>query len=239
MHASVFLMEEIDRKKIIGERLREYRERRGWTRADLVRELSGRPGLEGYNAMKVKRTEEGLRALQLDEALELSALFDVPVESFAASSPVDRKSQLQAVRLSNLKDYVDGAQNGRKQVKKWLSSLVVSRSGIRDYFELLDSEGTPVTFDNSLEREAYEEYIQPPLTPELLSIVFQQLLYGEIGNRGVPFAEQMEHSDDFVAELFGVRPIDDEFYRLPVGSYPDFLEDLYTPEFIKKLMGEE
>lgn len=230
-------MEEIDRKKIIGERLREYRERRGWTRADLVRELLGRPGLEGYNAMKVKRTEEGLRALQLDEALELAALFDVPVESFAASSPADRKSQLQAVRLANLKDCVEGAKAGRSQVKKWLSSLVVSRAGIRDYFELLDKEGEPVVFEEKLEREAYSEYIEAPLTPELRAIVFQLLVYGEVGERGVPVAKQLGKSDDLVAAVFGVRPENDEFYTLPIGARPDFLEDLYTPEFIDKLMG--
>lgn len=231
-------MEDIDRKKIIGDRLREYRERRGWTRADLVRELLGRPGLEGYNAMKVKRTEEGLRALQLDEALELAALFDVPVESFASSSPADRKSQLQAMRLANLKDYVDGAKGGRKQVKRWLSSLIVSRSAIRDYFESLDKEGTPVTFDNELEREAYTEYIEAPLVPELMSIIFQQLLYDQIGKRGVSISEQLEHSEDLMAEMFGVRPVEGNVYRLPVGAYPEFLNDLYPPEFIEKLLEE-
>lgn len=126
-------MEDKDRNKAIGLRLQALREEHGWTRAELVRKMQDRPGLSKYNAMTVKRTEEGQRSLKLDEALELAVIFDISLDYLTGNTRYERvmahrDKQLAASNEEFLKKAV--------AVEKALLEYVKARESVWEHFAI-------------------------------------------------------------------------------------------------------
>src|SRR5580700_8163119 len=63
----------------VGERIRELRHARGWSAQQLADE-SVRAGAKLLKRSAIAKVENGLRRLQLDEAVIIARIFDVPVD---------------------------------------------------------------------------------------------------------------------------------------------------------------
>lgn len=78
--------------RIFGANLRQLREEKGWSQSELARRMQ-ESGWPKYSQVAVSRTEEGTRAVRLDEAIDLGALFDANV-SRMISPPSSRAGQI-------------------------------------------------------------------------------------------------------------------------------------------------
>ncbi|QTF71263.1 helix-turn-helix domain-containing protein [Arthrobacter woluwensis] len=72
------MSESLDSEIIVafGLNLRSQREWKGWSQSELARRMQG-IGWPKYSQVAVSRTEEGTRAVRLDEALDLAEVLDV------------------------------------------------------------------------------------------------------------------------------------------------------------------
>lgn len=78
--------------RVFGANLRQLREEKGWSQSELARRMQ-ESGWPKYSQVAVSRTEEGTRAVRLDEAIDLAALFDANV-SRMISPPSSRAGQI-------------------------------------------------------------------------------------------------------------------------------------------------
>ena len=82
--------------RVFGANLRQLREEKGWSQSELARRMQ-EAGWPKYSQVAVSRTEEGTRAVRLDEAIDLAALFDANVARMISppSSRAGRIYELQ------------------------------------------------------------------------------------------------------------------------------------------------
>lgn len=78
--------------RAIGARLRELRERRGWSQVELARKLL-------LSQSRLSNIERGAQSLTAEELLETLRLFNVPVTEFAAAQPAESQLQNALERL--------------------------------------------------------------------------------------------------------------------------------------------
>ena len=81
-----------DAVRVFGANLRQLREEKKWSQSELARRMQ-EAGWPKYSQVAVSRTEEGSRAVRLDEAIDLAALFDADL-SRMISPPRSRAGQI-------------------------------------------------------------------------------------------------------------------------------------------------
>jgi transcriptional regulator with XRE-family HTH domain len=79
------------------ERVRRERERRGWSQADLAKQLSSK-GIHSIYPTTVAKIEAGDRAVRIDEATALAGIFDVSVDALLGRSASFERDRLYAVQ---------------------------------------------------------------------------------------------------------------------------------------------
>lgn len=95
-----------------GVRLREVRNRKGWTMSRLAQEME-RSGWRPYRSMNVKRTEEG-RAVRLDEALALARALGTSLDDLAGIESSQIKLEMKTEEKRNT------LVNVSEELSRWL-----------------------------------------------------------------------------------------------------------------------
>lgn len=103
---------------IFGENIRRLREARGWSQSELARRMQAH-GWPKYSQVAVSRTEEGSRAVRLDEALAFSEILEIGLTNLI--TPSDEGRLVDELYLAMGR--VGGA---RKAVKESIQKLVES-----------------------------------------------------------------------------------------------------------------
>jgi transcriptional regulator with XRE-family HTH domain len=110
------------------ERVRQERESRKWSQADLAKLLSDK-GIKGIYPTTIAKIEGGERAVRIDEAAALAELFDVSLDALLGRRPGVQTNEL-AFQLRLLRD---AARQSSQQV--W-----ASMETIREQLEELPAE---------------------------------------------------------------------------------------------------
>lgn len=100
---------------IFGENVRRIRETRAWSQSELARRMQAH-GWPKYSQVAVSRTEEGSRAVRLDEALAFSEVLETGLTNLITPSDEGRL-------VDELYTTLEGVGNARKAVKDSLMKL--------------------------------------------------------------------------------------------------------------------
>ena len=114
-----------------GDRLKRYRERNGWTQAQLAAQLSAN-GLFGMTAAQVYRIEKGERSVRAIEAGVLADLYGVSVDALLVSAPVLK---------ADLEDAVIAVLETQQDIHRSLSSLERTLSKAAETLAAADTAG--------------------------------------------------------------------------------------------------
>lgn len=98
---------------LFGANLRRFREAFGWSQSELARRMVD-AGWPKYSQVAVSRTEEGTRAVRLDEAISLARLFGRKLQDLL--DPQDVIDAWQKLRFL-IEDYSDGVTKLREAVR--------------------------------------------------------------------------------------------------------------------------
>lgn len=146
-------MEKIDQGMTIGERVKKFREARGWSQNQLAKELSARPSIDSFYAMTVKRIEDGQRELKLNEAIELASLYEVTLDALLRG---DDTGLEESERLLRVAKSIEQFELSKQAVINGVSGMYQSIFVLQQYFAELDSDGDTPRFKNSTVLKAFE-----------------------------------------------------------------------------------
>ena len=122
--------------EVFGENLRLRRIQRGWSQSEVARRMQS-SGWPKYSQVAVNRTEEGTRAVRLDEAVALADLLDVSLVEM--TTPASSKSGLVLELRRQAKIVVEAAKklNSAAQYyeesrREALTVIAVSRQRLQE-----------------------------------------------------------------------------------------------------------
>lgn len=99
---------------LFGANLRRFREAFGWSQSELARQMQ-EAGWSKYSQVAVSRTEEGSRAVRLDEAISLARLFNRKLQDLLdPKGVIDTWQRLRLV----MEDYSSSVTELRKVVRE-------------------------------------------------------------------------------------------------------------------------
>lgn len=145
-------MEKTDRNKTIGERVKKFREARGWSQNQLAKEMLSRPGVDSFHAMTVKRIEDGQRELKLSEIINLASALDVTIDSLVSNDEHAQESE----RILSLSRSLDEYAGAKKDVVAGISRMYLAIREMQGYFQELDGGRETPRFKNNTVLKAYE-----------------------------------------------------------------------------------
>lgn len=90
-----------------GQRVRHLREEEGWTQPQMAEKLAEH-GLGPMHVTTITKIETGTRAVRIDEAIGIAALFEVTVDALVGSHGPDDTTLMFA--LMNVSDYIDNVK---------------------------------------------------------------------------------------------------------------------------------
>lgn len=146
-------MDKTDRNKAIGERLKKFREARGWSQNQLAKEMLNRPSIDSFYAMTVKRIEDGQREIKLGEVVELAAVLGVSIDSILSE---DDSQQREHERFLGLGKAIEQYEAARAEIVSSVAKMYSALHELHSYFyELLDEKEHP-RFKNITVHRAFE-----------------------------------------------------------------------------------
>jgi transcriptional regulator with XRE-family HTH domain len=109
------------------ERVKQERDGRKWSQADLSKMLSDK-GIKGIYPTTIAKIESGERAVRIDEATALADLFEVSVDSLLGRSPGAQRSELTYL-LRALRQSAQKALGDLETVRELLEELPTQFDG--------------------------------------------------------------------------------------------------------------
>lgn len=79
-----------DRVQMLGARIAELREARGWSQTELGRRLHGAGMTAAAHQTTVCRTEKGERAVSVFEAIEMAGVFGISLDELVGREPIQQ-----------------------------------------------------------------------------------------------------------------------------------------------------
>jgi transcriptional regulator with XRE-family HTH domain len=196
-----------------GERVKDEREARGWSQADMAKMLFDK-GIKPMHPTTVAKIEAGVRSVRINEAVGIADLFGVSVDSLLGRKPGDQRNELQYL----LRLLRDTARQSSQQVWATMETLREQLEELPKDFEhsdMLQRVGYD-TWANHLDR-AHDELM------ELVNLA-QELLRRQ---QGTP-----ELTDEALLEL-GVPEETRETLmelRSPTETFTELKKALMEPE---------
>lgn len=125
-----------DVAQVFGANVRRIRERRGWSQSELARHMKDF-GWEKYSQVAVSRTEEGSRAVRLDEAMALATVLLVELKDLLVldETVTELRERIASVSRAaravqrGLREYDRAQQELRASLDKAGEKLESSESG--------------------------------------------------------------------------------------------------------------
>jgi transcriptional regulator with XRE-family HTH domain len=157
------------------ERVRQERDRRGWSQAELSKML-GDKGIKGIYPTTIAKIESGERAVRIDEATALADLFQVSLDVL-----LGRKQGAERNELARpLRVLADTARHSSQQVGAMMEA-------IREQLEELPGEFYGADVLQSIGRDAWGTYLPEALYGLMkLETVSVKLLRREQGGPELP-----------------------------------------------------
>lgn len=119
---------------LFGANQRRFREAYGWSQSELARRMV-EAGWPKYSQVAVSRTEEGARAVRLDEAVAIAQLFNRKLQDLL--DPEDVIDAWQRLRL-----LMDDYSNGVTALRNAVHELEDQRAHVTVALQLLQNEVT-------------------------------------------------------------------------------------------------
>lgn len=146
-------MEKNDLNQQIGSRIEALRTKLGISRAEFARRMEEQPGLEKYNAMTVKRTEDGERSLRIEEMLGVASVLGVSIDALLSK---DEESYEESARYIELTKALSDYERLKVDLILLAEELYGSIKKLQDYFEELDRLGERPAFKKAKLLRAFE-----------------------------------------------------------------------------------
>ncbi|WP_237191641.1 helix-turn-helix domain-containing protein [Rothia nasimurium] len=154
-HFSIYClgMEKNDLNQQIGSRIESLRTKLGISRAEFARRMEEQPGLDKYNAMTVKRTEDGERSLRIEEIIGVAAVLGVTIDALISE---DKDSYKENERLIELSRAVADYERLREELVSSVSGVYQAIKEMQRYFVELGQENERPSFKKAKIARAYE-----------------------------------------------------------------------------------
>lgn len=146
-------MEKTDRNKTIGERVKKFREARGWSQNQLAKEMLNRPAIDSFYAMTVKRIEDGQREIKLGEVVELAAVLGVSIDAILSE---DDSQQKEHERFLSLGKAIEQYETARTEITASVAKMYGALHELHSYFYELHDEKEHPRFKNNTVHRAFE-----------------------------------------------------------------------------------
>ncbi|WP_237188772.1 hypothetical protein [Rothia nasimurium] len=115
--------------------------------------MEEQPGLDKYNAMTVKRTEDGERSLRIEEIIGVAAVLGVTIDALISE---DKDSYKENERLIELSRAVADYERLREELVSSVSGVYQAIKEMQRYFVELGQENERPSFKKAKIARAYE-----------------------------------------------------------------------------------
>lgn len=207
-------MEKTDLNNLIGKRIETLRNKLGLTRAEFARRMEQRPDIDKYNAMTVKRTEDGERSLRIEEMIGVAAVLGVTIDALISEDDESYKENERLIELSRaLADY----ERLREDLVSNIAGVYQAIKEMQQYFVELGQASERPAFKKAKVARAYEIANEERLWAVLLEGVESGIrLY--TFSQVMPEARETQNEIDHVLGVApspwsGQLPFEDEFYE--------------------------
>lgn len=115
---------------LFGANLRRFREAYGWSQSELARRMQ-EGGWPKYSQVAVSRTEEGSRAVRLDEAVSLAALFNRKLQDLLDPQDVIDSWQRLNILMNDYSHTIDSLRLAVEKVEEYRVYVAVHAQILR------------------------------------------------------------------------------------------------------------
>lgn len=134
---------------LFGSNQRRFREAFGWSQSELARRMI-EAGWPKYSQVAVSRTEEGTRAVRLDEAVAIAALFNRKLQDLLDPQDVIDAWQRLRYQMDDFSNSVTTLRRSVREVEEGRLALAVTAQILRDEIESAGEEKISETMVKTL-----------------------------------------------------------------------------------------